>query len=159
VSRIDLTADVQGWTVKPQHLKRFHTRAKGVCLYDGTQRFTGISFGKRTLVARIYDKTVEIATSHKDWLPEVWSRSACYRAGAPVWRIEFQLRREALTSRARSSDGARLDTWEQVRSAIGTLWQGLTSSWISLRLPRTGKTRRRYARAWRPIIDEPFAGT
>jgi hypothetical protein len=159
VSRIDLAADVQGWALRPAHLARFHTRGKRVREWDGTRTFTGFTFGKRPRLARIYDKTAEIAVSGKSWVVDAWSRSGRYRPGAPVWRVEFQLRREALRTRARARDGMPLDTWEEVRSAIGTLWCELTSDWLSIRLPRTGRTRRRYAREWQPIMAEPFQGT
>ncbi len=158
VSRIDLAADLQGWVVKPGHLKRFKTLAKRVREFDSAGRFTGFQFGQEARVARVYDKTAEIEASGKRWAADAWSRSDRYRPGDPVWRIEFQLRREALRSRKRAGDRAPLDTWEQVRSGIGTLWRELTSRWLSVRLPRTRKIRRRYARKWQPIMAEPFQG-
>lgn len=158
VSRIDLATDVQGWNVRPAHLRRFHSRARRIRDYDGPSGFTGFTFGKGARLARIYDKTAEIARSGKSWVIGAWAASAQYRDGAPVWRIEFQLRREALQARSRSRDRTPLDTWEQVRSGIGTLWRELTSDWLSIRLPRTARTRRRYAPEWRAIMEMPFQG-
>ncbi len=153
VSRVDLAADVQGWAVRSADLKRFHTRVRRVREHDGTRGFTGFVFGKKALLARVYDKTAEIAETGKAWLPDRWAKSGRYRPGPPVWRIEYQLRRQALSSFARHDDRTRLDTWEQVRTAIPSLWRTLTMDWLSIRLPRTGKTRRRYAPVWNEVIE------
>ncbi len=157
VSRIDLAADVQGWTVRPTDLKRFCTRARRIREWDGPTTFTGFTFGKGAIQVRIYDKIRKSEKDGEAWQRERWTASPRHRPGAPVWRVEFQLRREGLMSHALTQPRVRLDTWEQVRPALRSLWTTLTERWLSYRLPRTGKSRRRYAPAWREVMDA-FAG-
>jgi len=137
VSRIDLYTDTQGWT-PPHDADRFVCRArKGTTYYDepGEQfssgrPLTGFKFGKGAVVARIYDKTLELRSRGETW-PEVLWRGA--DASLPVWRVEFQFRREALgdcgLKTVADALGARDDLWE-----YGTRW-------LSLRTP-TGSERR-----------------
>lgn len=157
VSRIDLAADVQGWSVRASDLRRFVTRARRVCDYEGTRRFTGFTFGRKALLARIYDKTTEIGRSGNTWVPALWEGSPRYRPGVPVWRIEFQARRTALRSFARLRQGSHLDTWEEVREAISALWGYLTTRWLSFRGPRSSGTRQTRAAVWERVLKDAFA--
>ncbi len=58
---------------------------------------TGFEFGTRktkTLSARLYDKTADIAAKGTGWWPEVWGDR--YRSGEPVHRLEFEIGRQGL---------------------------------------------------------------
>ena len=157
LSRIDLAADLQGWTVRAPDLRRFRTRARRTRDHEGTRQFTGFTFGRKALLARIYDKTTEVAWARNVWAPGLWEASTRYRPGEPVWRVEYQVRRPALTSFARLRGRGHLDTWEDAREAIPALWRYLSTGWLSLRLPRTGKSRQRFAPPWQRVIDDAFA--
>jgi hypothetical protein len=113
-------------------------------------------FGRGDTAARLYDKTTEIAKSGKAWFREIWAASGTYNSSEPVWRLEFQLRRPALRSFARSLGGAPLDTWEDVAPAIAPLWRDLSTRWLSLRAPRTGRTRQRVLPEWQALVDGGF---
>jgi hypothetical protein len=136
-SRIDVYADVQGWEPSHQDYHRFVCRASGRRQYDepsemhaSGKRLTGFTFGRGDVVARIYNKTLELRRRGQDWPLAIW------RGGDPdteVWRVEFQYRRKALTS-------FRLRTLSEVLEARQALWEyGL--QWLSLRTP-TGDAAR-----------------
>ena len=64
VSRIDLYADYEGWDIGIADRERFVCRAGSVRTYEEENRFTGFEFGRRstkTVCARIYDKTADVA--------------------------------------------------------------------------------------------------
>src|SRR6202011_1160659 len=100
VSRIDLYADMQGWCPELGDLRRFvgfGRHRKGFeerqHTYMTGARLTGFTFGKDALVARVYDKTVEIRRRGTSWLPDLWGTDG---EDESVWRLEFQYRRAAL---------------------------------------------------------------
>jgi hypothetical protein len=130
-SRIDLHADTQGWTPTPADFDRFICRGVRRKLYVEPQqrhgfgrKLSGFTFGKGDVVARIYDKTLELTTRGQDWPTVLWGE----RDGeAPVWRIEFQFRREALQT-------VRIRTVEEAITLRQSLWE-YGMHWLSLRVP------------------------
>jgi hypothetical protein len=74
------------------------------------REITGYSFGRSEVSMRIYDKTREIReqSRHKTWLYSVWARSG-WVASETVWRVEVQLRRDALKELLSRETGAKLD--------------------------------------------------
>jgi len=143
-SRVDIYADFQGWVPRPRDYERFVTRSRRntshVAIHHDGRHFTGFTFGRDAMAARLYDKGAEIAHSGKDWMRTFWGdRLDPLR---PVWRLEFQLRREVLAQCSlRDPDDAvekRQDLWTYA------------THWLSLRSPRPGKRRTRWpvAVAW-----------
>jgi hypothetical protein len=124
-------------------------------------------FGRGILAARLYDKTAEIQRSAKPWFRQIWARAPGYDAGAPVWRLEFQVKREALRAmraRAGEREPVAIDTWQEALTNARGLWRLMSSRWLALRLPRTTKTRQRLAPEWEALhalgfADGPWAGT
>ena len=95
---------------------------------------TGFRFGRAgPLVGRWYDKTEEIQVSHKPWFRDIWSRSAGYVEGAPVWRLESQARREFLRG-MRDAHGARCQTVEDVLRTVPEQWRAFTQRRLRLTL-------------------------
>jgi hypothetical protein len=146
-SRIDVYADVQGWEPGPDDYARFVCRAVGRRQYDepsqmhgGGKRLTGFTFGRGDVVARIYNKTVELRGRGQDWPLAVWSGGD---PDAEVWRVEFQYRRGALTSMGLRSLPAALE-------ARQGLWDYGTG-WLSLRAPSGNAARRNWPVA--PVWD------
>lgn len=138
--------------------------------YSG-KLFTGFSWGAGAVVARLYLKTREIQKTQKLWFHEVWKKGG-WKCG-PVWRMEFQLRRELLKE-ARASDApafakgkalvelvdgrqrtvpppAVFKSWASARHHLKGLWGYLATEWLSLRLPRTATQRVRLARPWKQL--------
>jgi hypothetical protein len=97
-------------------------------------RLTGLTFGKDALVARVYDKTVEIGRRGLNWLPDLWGTDGQDR---PVWRLEFQYRRPALVE-------FNLKTVGETVTARQDLWRYATHDWLSLRKPSKDQRQRRW---------------
>lgn len=155
-SRADVYADVQGWQPLPRDLHRFLCRASWRRLFEEPvadaevprrlhcigRRFSGFVFGKGDIVARIYDKTLELVHSGETWPHVVWTDRDPEQ---PVWRVEFQYRRRALhefgVGHVHELLAGRQDLWE-----YGT-------HWLSLRRPihRLQPCRWPELRAWRAI--------
>jgi hypothetical protein len=134
-SRIDVYVDFQGWVPTRQEWGCFVCRgvSKGVFEYeahDTGRHLSGYRFGRGDVVARIYDKTVELRRRDADWPLAVWADAD---PALPVWRVEFQYRRKALTTFGLRSVEAALDARQE-------LWEYGTR-WLSLRVP-TGDKRR-----------------
>lgn len=139
-SRVDVYSDFQGWQPAASDLPRFVTRARAraqhfepcLSLHDG-RRFTGFRFGRDQLLARLYDKTHEIGLSGKSWVADLWQGRD---AAAPVWRLEFQFRREVLGQ-------LRLHSVGDALSARQALWTYGTE-WLSLRTPTANREQRHW---------------
>ena len=136
-SRVDMYTDFQGWEPRPEDYQRFVVRSwkntsHMAIHHDGARRrFTGFTFGRDAMVARLYDKSLEITHSGKDWMREVWGEEM--NPALAVWRLEFQLRRQLLRE-------CGIDTPEQVIDRRIQLWK-YSTQWLSLREPRH-ETRR-----------------
>ncbi len=88
-----------GWTLGLEDAQRFvcRTDTRRTCKVAGT--LTGFEFGSRktnTFLAPLDDKTVDMATKDAGWWPAVWSK--CYVPGARVYRLEFEIGRQAWSS-------------------------------------------------------------
>ena len=177
LNRVDLAVDFAGWKPSASDLPAFVRRARHAasaftgfgCDSDGDEssaqvrhgglRFTGFTFGRGALVARLYDKVEEIRTSsRKYWFEQVWGRPL--EAGS-VWRLEFQLKRQALRDFG-------VDTPTDLRGNATGLWRALAgwpahrteraqerlpapqelgereSGWLSLRVPTEDTKRSRW---------------
>jgi hypothetical protein len=129
-------------------------------MHKQRRAFTGFMFGRGVLAARLYDKTLEIQRSGKPWFRQVWARDPAYDPSAPVWRLEFQVKREALRAmkvKAPDGDPVAIDTWADALAHARALWRLLSSRWLALRLPRTRKTRQRLAPQWDTLHACGFA--
>lgn len=153
VSRIDLCIDFQGWT-PPADPSAYTTRVNRISPYYVHRQFTGMLFGRGALVARLYDKTEELKLSNKGWFQNLWSRSPQFRADQRVWRLEFQLRREALRSIRLKNTERRLRTLDDVLEHSGALLRYLLSRWLCIRGQRTKSTRQVLTQQWTTLTEE-----
>src|ERR1041385_9123539 len=132
VSRVDLYADAIGWDLVLADLDRFVCRGRSrrgfvdrEQAFATGRRLTGFMFGRDALVARLYDKTVEIALRGVTWLRDLWGE----RDGeAPVWRLEFQYRRTGLVE-------VGLRSVADVLAGVQDLWRYGANEWLTLRTP------------------------
>ena len=167
VSRVDLAVDFQGWLPALADEGRFITRAADRAMHEQRRAFTGFMFGRGVLAARLYDKSREIKVSGKPWFRTVWSRSPHYDPGAPVWRLEFQVKREALRAmkaRTDTPEPVAIDTWPDALARAQGLWRLMATRWLAMRLPRTRQTRQRLTPEWEALVahgfaDGPWVGT
>ncbi|MHB1419939.1 MAG: hypothetical protein ACYCX4_10255 [Bacillota bacterium] len=128
VSRIDLCVDLIGWRPEESIYNKIVTRAKKRgCFHEG-RKLTGFTFGAGRLSCRIYNKTIEINRSGKKWMEAVWRKMGWQNTLNPVWRVEFQLRREIL-----GQFGVKDP--EDVFAALNSIWEYCTKDWFCLRIP------------------------
>ena len=147
VNRVDLFADWQGWTLGLEDARRFVCRADARRTYEVAGTLTGFEFGSRTtktFMARLYDKTADMAAKDTRWWFEVWG--ARYVPGPPVHRLEFEVGRQGLLE-------FDLNTPAQVLAAAGDLWAYATGEWLTYRSPTADGTRSRWPLApeWRQV--------
>lgn len=87
---------------------------------------------------RIYDKGKEVLKrGKKGWFADFWNTDDFTN----IWRVEFQLRRPALKQFKVNHLG---DLWQKSAG----IWQYLTGTWFTLRLPDNDKAERRTLHPW-----------
>jgi len=138
VSRIDLHADWQGWSLTGDDRHRFLCRATERDTYEQGEVLSGFVFGRRTtnsVLARIYDKTLEIADKGHEWWFDKWGDR--FDPEAKVIRVEVQFGRDGLRP-------FRINRPEQALEARGDLWRYATGAWLTYRSPTEDATKSRW---------------
>lgn len=136
VSRIDLAADfVSSIAMDSWPRTAWVTRATQIHSYAKDQVFTGWAIGMGGVIsARLYNKVEEILYSGKPWVMNLWE-PAGWTPGEPVWRLEFELKRDFLKEKGLSS----LDS---VLEHLNGLWSYATTEWLRLTVPNEADTVR-----------------
>jgi hypothetical protein len=152
ISRIDICLDfATNYDMESISRHDWVTRAKRISQYVEGNAFTGWSLGLKGAVAcRLYDKTAEILVSGKPYMRELWMDCG-WDGSCPVWRLEFEVKREALVQ----FDVASLAT----RRLCAGLWDHLTHSWLRLAIPsESDVTRSRWEThpLWRRLQTVDF---
>jgi hypothetical protein len=131
ISRADLFVDFTStYSFAELSIASWISRAKRISTHTIGRAFTGYSIGLGgDLSARLYDKTLEIEESKKDYLKQLWSEKG-WDGRSTVWRLEFQYKRRILVEHdARTIDGLLL--------RLGSLWLYSTTSWLKLTIPNS----------------------
>ena len=111
------------------------TRAASINSYSVEGRFSGWAIGLGGIMAaRLYDKVLEIRKSGKTYLYELW-QAAGYRNGNPVWRLEFQFKRQLLSQLGQV---LLID----VLKNLNGLWDYATTKWLRLCIPNPADSTR-----------------
>jgi hypothetical protein len=140
ISRVDMYKDIpdvhvgefcekmlKGCSVYRARRLGYYWEELNTGMYLSGSCYTGFSLGKN-IKLRCYDKRKEMRFDYIKWhifcdlyngIPEV------------LTRVEFQLRRRALTEFATSEVG-RINTVEEYLAMRGSLWRYLTSTWFRL---------------------------
>jgi hypothetical protein len=153
-NRLDLFCDVQGWDLLGDDRHRFVSQARRLDTHEDGEDFTGFEFGRRTtktVCARIYDKTVDVVRTGKDWWIDKWGPA--YDPGRPVLRVEFEIGRKGLVEFG-------IDRPEDALERAAGVWGGLTEHWLSYRSPTSDQTRSRWpvAPEWEAIQQATLRG-
>lgn len=138
VPRLDLYADWQHWPLTTADRARFVGRAETTRTYEQAAGLSGFDFGTRkshTIVARIYDKTLDIERTGAEWWLKVWGDR--YQPDIPVHRVEFEFARQALAE-------FDLTTPEETLKARADLWAYATEQWLTHRTPIADTTKARW---------------
>jgi len=129
LSRVDLfvdflsETDMAGWLPTA-----WVTRAHKVNQHNVQRQFSGWSVGLGGVMgARLYDKTLEIKKSKKEYLKPLWE-AAGWREGQTVWRLEFEYKRQVLKELGVSK-------FPDLSSNLQGLWHYATESWLRLTIP------------------------
>ena len=145
ISRLDLYCDLQGWSPVIEDFDRFHCpgvrrRAYSMPAQDQAhvrgRRPSGFVFGGGDLMARCYDKSLELRVRGSEWPRAIWKD---WDREQSVWRVEFQFRRRALVSLGCPAPAEAL-------AARQEMWRYRTH-WHSLRVTGTDSNRTRWQEA------------
>lgn len=136
VSRIDLFVDfVSSVDMESWDRRAWVTRGRKIWAHAEGDDFTGWSIGLGGIIsARLYNKSLEIETSGKEYLKELW-RQVGWDGEATVWRLEFELKREVLTQHG-------LSTLHDTLPHLNGLWSYATTEWLRLSIPDQKDTTR-----------------
>ncbi|MEI8148340.1 MAG: hypothetical protein WCG62_04590 [Actinomycetes bacterium] len=154
LSRLDLFCDVQGWDLVGDDRHRFVARSRRRDTHEEGDEFTGFEFGRRatkTVCARIYDKTLQITKSGKDWWIDKWGED--YDPSLQVLRVEFEIGRQGLVEFG-------MEHPEVALCRAAGVWAGLTEDWLSYRSPTSDATKSRWPVAieWESIQRASLRG-
>lgn len=86
------------------------------------------------MAARLYDKTEEIKASGKDYLRTLWQAKG-WDGVAPVYRLEFQFRNEALRQFG-------CHRYPDVLDRLAGLWRYASEDWLRLTIPNADDATR-----------------
>ena len=146
ISRVDLAADFylpESLGLQQMHESRV-ARAKKSNHYADGDKLETFYVGTRgaQIQARIYDKMTSVLRKPRSaFIVPIWG------GPLPVWRVEFQLRREFLRRQGVSS-------LEELKPKLGGVWQYLTSEWLSFRESGPEHTSRRPVWNWWERVQE-----
>lgn len=142
ISRLDLCLDyVPYFDVEDINFRQWRTRASKLNPFYEHRKLTGWQIGSRGIMARLYNKSLEIKKSKKDYLKPLWGQSG-WNGQADVWRMEFQVRREVLKNLG-------LNYPTQIHELSPSLWKYACTQWLELVKPTSDKTTCRW-----PVSDE-----
>ena len=139
VSRLDMFADfVSDENMESWGREAWVTRGKNIAAYAVADQFTGWTVGLGGIIAcRLYNKLLEIAESGRDDLLPLWQAGG-WQQGEPIWRVEFQFRREVLGQHG-------LVTLDSVMANLNGLWSYASTEWLRLTIPNPDdQTRSRW---------------
>lgn len=131
-------------------------RARKRAVYHEADAITGIAFGLGGSVsARIYNKLLELLKSHKDYLRPLWAQKG-WDGMQPVWRLEFQIKRDVLPEML-------VNSTERLMEAVPAVWEYLCTDWLRLAIPNPNDdTRARWPThpVWHSLsrLDGPADG-
>lgn len=121
--------------------------------YFENDLFSGFVFGQGSRIsARLYDKTLEIKRSKKDYLKGLWW-SEGWDMDCQVWRLEFQIMRSILVELG-------VLKFDDLVGTLDELWKYATSNWLRLVLPGKDKTKSRWPShpLWVVLQQASFGG-
>lgn len=126
-------------------------RARHSARYPFADRPHGLQFGKGIIVARLYDKPMEIAEkSRKFWMYDVWGLDGVPE-GSRIIRTEFQVAREALKQL-----GVR-ELYE-LEDELPAIWKNLTMKWLRVVQDQTKHHTQQDVAPWWDLVSDGYHG-
>lgn len=138
VSRIDLFCDFAWDGSMEWPREAWITRAKGKNTYSVDDIFTGWVIGEGgAMSARLYNKTIQAKKIGAEYVFDLW-RECGWNGFDPVWRLEFEIKREVLAQMG-------IAPLSRTLSNLNGLWSYATTEWLKLAIPQEAdKTRSRW---------------
>lgn len=157
VSRCDLCMDIQMDMPRIDLAQEAVTRSRGkVEYYEKCEHYvsgrrdTGYRMGSGALIARIYDKSLEVTVTQKQWFQSIWSANG-WNGESTVIRVEFQARREFLKEMS-------VDSFLSLCERLADMWHYYTSEWLTIRVPCGDSHRDRWVvRDWWLVVQGAFS--
>jgi hypothetical protein len=114
------------------------TRASGIDTYSENGIFTGWVVGRAgVMLGRLYNKLLQAKKIGSDYLLGLW-REAGRNDDEPVWRMEFQIKRDVLAQ-------MQIAPLSSVLTNLDGLWSYATTDWLRLAIPQeSDQTRSRW---------------
>ncbi len=148
VSRLDLCMDfVPKFDVEQIRPTYWKTRATKKVPYYEHNKLTGWQIGSDLIMARMYNKSLEINKSKKDYLKPLWLESQ-WDGITDVWRMEFQLRRGFL-----KEFGIHYSA--QIKGMSPQIWKYVCTKWLELVTPLKDSNHCRWpvTQEWQEITN------
>jgi len=139
VSRIDIFVDfVSEFNFDSIKRESWITQAKNIQQFWDGNDFTGWSIGRRSgdILARLYDKTVELGISNKEFFKDLW-RVNGWQEGQRVARLEFALKKGLLSLLG-------IFTVTEALEKLNDLWKMCTQEWLRLGVNNGTENRTRW---------------
>ena len=135
-SRIDLFVDFEfNESMESWDRHAWVTRSDKIDQYSVKGMFSGWSIGLGSpMVARLYEKILEIITSKKDYLVPLWNEAG-WNGESRIWRMEFQFNREILRQ-------LNIKSYLDAKQNLNGLWSYATTNWLRLTLPNPDDSNR-----------------
>jgi hypothetical protein len=181
VSSVDLCVDVAGWEDVEQldRVQNFISRSRKRIVRDEADwiggmksrdysmgfRRTGFDFARdrhasSPLSCRMYDKSLELEQSGKEWFADLWRAHGWSEEDGRVWRVEFSFKREALHELQQENTSHEIVFWGiedtyELPERLPVLWayaagqvdggpDGLPDGWLRCVVPNGDKNRSRW---------------
>jgi len=152
ISRVDIFVDFSTSEIL-EDIKRpsLITKARKVQKYWEYDIFSGWTIGMGgDILARIYEKTLELKQSHKDYMKEIWEKYG-WNTHDSIWRIEYQLRRNFLKQ-------IKTNTIPDIPGNINSIWKYCLHDWLRYAVinPNINKTRWKTHPLWEILQKTEF---
>ena len=110
------------------------TRAENIETYYINGQFSGWSIGRGgNIVLRLYNKTLELKKSKKDYLKPIWI-SAGWNGIDDIWRLEFQIRGQAVSE-------PNFRKLHIILTLLSSLWDYCIKDYCRLTIPNLSDSR------------------
>jgi hypothetical protein len=152
-SRVDLCVDIllneDLWTKKL--INYSVTRSTYAASHLTNKRLTGLVIGKGNIIARLYDKPLEIKQKKKkEWMYDIWGIKSV-PDGKKIIRVEFQLRRQAL------NDLCLHDIYD-LFERLHNVWGYCTPKWLKFQDNPGKHHTQRNTLDWWEVVQNGFMG-
>jgi hypothetical protein len=152
-SRVDLCVDITFpndlWTMDLTNYSVTRACKKDPHMFNDI--FTGLSIGKGSISARLYDKPFEIEKkSKKFWMLDVWGIDS-FPKHLKIIRVEAQFRREGLKQLG-------FDSTTHLFEHIENLWAHFSQKWLKFQDNPGKHHTQRKTFDWYKVIQDGFLG-